>query len=265
VPFVTGIPLASAETGITDAGLVPGSVSSIHHQSIPAGTVVGQDPAGGTSVSNGSAVDLTVSLGPEMASVPNVVGLGQSAAEAAITAANLTVANITTSYSETVPAGHAITQNPEADTFVPPGTAVDIVVSLGAQPSPFGTWSGGLAANEDSNGDGIPNAIAWALGAAGPNENAIARLPTLENTSDPDYVVFAFDRSDAAEADENTAITVQCGSDLSGWVTAVDDGVDVIIEVTDGSPTDAVRVKLKRSTLGSGGALFSRLNVVITP
>jgi hypothetical protein len=264
-PFVIGMPLPDAEAGITDVGLVLGSVSSIHHLSLPAGSVIEQEPAGGTSVSYGSSIDLTVSLGPEMVGVPEVTGLSQAAAEDAITAANLAVGNVTTEPSDTVPTGQVIRQNPEGGAVAVTGSFVDIVVSLGIQLSAFETWSGGLAANEDTDSDGIPNAVAWALGAAGPNENAIARLPTLDNTSDPAYVLFTFHRSDAAEADANTTISVEYGNDLLGWTSAVHDGDGVIIEITDGSPADTVVVKLKRSTLGAGGTIFARLKVAVTP
>jgi hypothetical protein len=44
--------------------------------------------------------------------------------------------------------------------------------------TPFDAWSGGAAADDDSNGDGVENDVAWALGAADPNENAISRLLT---------------------------------------------------------------------------------------
>jgi hypothetical protein len=130
--------------------------------------------------------------------------------------------------------------------------------------TPYGSWSGGAAADIDTNGDGVDNGVAWALGAADPNANAFSLLPTLDNTSDPTYVRFVFNRSDAAEADANTDITVQYGSDLVGWTTAVDDNDNIEIEVTDGSPTDTVVVKLKRSTLGASGKIFARLNVVVT-
>jgi hypothetical protein len=200
-----------------------------------------------------------------MVGVPEVTGLSQAAAEDAITAANLAVGNVTTEPSDTVPTGQVIRQNPEGGAVAVTGSFVDIVVSLGIQLSAFETWSGGLAANEDTDSDGIPNAVAWALGAAGPNENAIARLPTLDNTSDPAYVLFTFHRSDAAEADANTTISVEYGNDLLGWTSAVHDGDGVIIEITDGSPADTVVVKLKRSTLGAGGTIFARLKVAVTP
>ena len=129
----------------------------------------------------------------------------------------------------------------------------------------YASWSGGASADIDTNGDGVKNGVAWALGAANPNANAIGLLPALNNTTDPTYVLFTFNRSDAANDDPNTAITVEYGNDLVGWTTAVDDNDNVEIEVTPGTPTDAVVVKLKRSTLGATGRIFARLKVVVTP
>jgi hypothetical protein len=63
--------------------------------------------------------------------VPDVVGLSQSAAEAAIVAADLTVGAVTTANSNSVPAGDVISQNPAAGTLAVPGSPVDLVVSLG--------------------------------------------------------------------------------------------------------------------------------------
>jgi hypothetical protein len=136
---------------------------------------------------------------------------------------------------------------------------------VGDLPAGYGTWSGGPAADIDTNGDGVQNGVAWALGAADPNANAIGLLPALDNTTDPTYLLFTFNRSDEANDDPNTAITVEYGNDLVGWTTAVDDNDNVEIEVTPGTPTDAVVVKLKRSTLGATGKIFARLKVVVTP
>ena len=90
-------------------------------------------------------------------------------------------------------------------------------------------------------------------------------MTTKLNITDPTYLRFTFNRSDAANDDPNTAITVQYGNDLVGWTTAVDDNDNVEIEVTPGTPTDAVVVKLKRSTLSVAGRIFARLKVVVTP
>ena len=129
--------------------------------------------------------------------------------------------------------------------------------------SSFAIWSGGAAPDADSNGDGVPNAIAWALGATSPLSNARNLLPTWDPTSDPDYLVFTFDRSDAVAADPHTDLTVESSSDLVTWTTAVHDGDSVIIEVTDATPADTVVVKWKRPTLAPMPPLFTRLKVTI--
>jgi autotransporter-associated beta strand protein len=145
------------------------------------------------------------------------------------------------------------------------GNDLELVVSGVVATNPYATWSGGAAPDIDTNGDGVDNGVAWVLGAADPNANAIGLLPTLNNTSDSTYVIFTFGRSDAANLDGNTAISVEYGSDLASWTTAVDDNDKVEIEVTPGSPTDTVVVKLKRSSLATGGKLFVRLKAAVTP
>jgi hypothetical protein len=130
----------------------------------------------------------------------------------------------------------------------------------------YATWSSGLPADGDANNDGVQNGVAWALGAADPNANAIGLLPVIDNSTDPNYVLFTFQRSDVAEADASTSIMVQYDTDLQDqWATAFHNGDNVIIQITDGSPKDTVVVKLKRSTLAVGGKLFARLNVEVTP
>lgn len=132
--------------------------------------------------------------------------------------------------------------------------------------TPYGNWSGGDAANVDTNADSVDNGIAWVVGAASPNTNAIGLVPTLDNTSDPDFFIFNYRRSDEANTDSDTAIQAQYGSDLTGWTTAVA-GPDVVITSYDNfyaAGIDKVEVKIRR-TLAVGGKLFARLNVVVTP
>ncbi|MCH7227663.1 beta strand repeat-containing protein [Haloferula sp. A504] len=146
----------------------------------------------------------------------------------------------------------------------------DVVLAVtglpGGGPS-YATWSSGAGANDDTNGDGVENAVAYVLGAADVNEVMTGKVPTLDN-SDPDFFIFNFRRSDDAEADATTAIAAQYGTDLSGWTTAVDDATDVIITPTDDfydTGVDKVEVKLRRSVLAPDGRLFARLLVTVTP
>ncbi len=131
----------------------------------------------------------------------------------------------------------------------------------------YAAWSGGAAFDADANNDGVANGVAWVLGAANPFASAMALLPSFDNTTDADYFIYTYRRRDAAHTDARTTIAVEYGSDLSGWTTAVHDGVNIIITPTDdgaGAGIDSVQVKIKR-TFAVGGKLFGRLKVIISP
>jgi hypothetical protein len=65
------------------------------------------------------------------ATVPDVVGLTQLAATAAINGAGLAVGDITQQSSSSTPVGSVISQSPTAGTDVVAGTAVDLIISSG--------------------------------------------------------------------------------------------------------------------------------------
>jgi beta-lactam-binding protein with PASTA domain len=128
VPNVIGETQTAATSAITGAGLILGTVTS-GFDSMTAGLVYSQSPAAGTSVSPGSAVDIVLSLGPPD-TVPNIIGLTQAAAVAAIVAADLTVGSVTSAFSA-LPAGLVFSQTPIAGSTVVEGMAVSFIVSLG--------------------------------------------------------------------------------------------------------------------------------------
>ena len=64
VPNVVGDAQATAATAITGAGLTVGTVTNTSSSTVAAGDIISELPAAGTSVSKGSAVNLTVSTGP---------------------------------------------------------------------------------------------------------------------------------------------------------------------------------------------------------
>ena len=133
VPDVVNMPQADAEAAIVAAGLTVGEVTQENSDTVPAGSVISQNPGADSSVASGSAVALVVSQGPAQVNVtvPNVVGLPQADAEAAIVAAGLITGTATLTNSDTITAGLVISQNPEADSSVASGSAVELVVSQG--------------------------------------------------------------------------------------------------------------------------------------
>jgi beta-lactam-binding protein with PASTA domain len=131
VPDVVGMTQQGAGTALAAAGLVAGSVTHESSETVPVGHVIRQSPTAGESVASGTSVDLVISTGAPV-TVPDVVGLGESAASAAIADAGLAVGQIIRQASETTPAGDVIDQTPAAGTSVAAGSLVDLVVSSGA-------------------------------------------------------------------------------------------------------------------------------------
>jgi beta-lactam-binding protein with PASTA domain len=134
VPNVIGLTEAAADAAIAAANLVVGTVTHANSPNVPAGDVISESPAAGTSVDLGSPVDLVISSGPLALIVPNVVGLTQAAATTAIQNAGLVVGTVTQASSAIVPAGKVISENPAAGTSVAPGSSVNLVVSTGPAP-----------------------------------------------------------------------------------------------------------------------------------
>jgi beta-lactam-binding protein with PASTA domain len=133
VPKVDGLTQDAATTSITGAKLKVGAVTPQTSDTVVGGKVISQDPASGTSVAAGSPVNLVISSGPQMMSVPKVDGLAQDAATTAVTAAKLTVGTVTQQASNTVAAGNVISQDPANGSSLRPGSPVNLVISSGPQ------------------------------------------------------------------------------------------------------------------------------------
>ncbi|MHC4573584.1 MAG: PASTA domain-containing protein [Planctomycetota bacterium] len=134
VPNVLSMTETQAEAVLNGAGLVKGTVTTSYSDTVPAGLVISSTPPAGTSVAYGSSVDLEISLGHAPVAVPDVLNMTESQAEAALNAAGLNKGAVTTSYSDTVPAGLVISSTPPAGTSVAYGSSVDLEISLGHAP-----------------------------------------------------------------------------------------------------------------------------------
>ncbi|MGD8256495.1 MAG: tandem-95 repeat protein, partial [Desulfobacterales bacterium] len=85
VPSVIGQSQVDAAAAITGANLAVGTISTAINNTVPVDQVISQDPAGGASVPEGSAVDLVISLGPaqpptvSISVTPTTIAQGESA------------------------------------------------------------------------------------------------------------------------------------------------------------------------------------------
>jgi beta-lactam-binding protein with PASTA domain/tRNA A-37 threonylcarbamoyl transferase component Bud32 len=129
IPEVTGQTAAAAIRELQAAELEAARVNRAN-ASFPAGDVVDTNPEEGVSVDKGSTVTLVVSTGPELISVPNVVG--QPLDNARATLSQFTVQTAPEEFSSDVAAGNVISQEPSGGTAAP-GSVVTLTVSKGPE------------------------------------------------------------------------------------------------------------------------------------
>ncbi|HPO13160.1 MAG TPA: PASTA domain-containing protein [Candidatus Hydrogenedentes bacterium] len=153
VPDLSGKTQEQAAAVLAALGLVLGTVTEEYSSAVSAGQILTQDPPASTIVPYGSVVSIVVSLGPCYANVPNLAGLSQAEAEAALTAANLTLGTVAEESSDIIPEGQIISQQPVYGLIVACGAAVNIVVSSGVAEEGEGEGSvtGPHTADQDNN------------------------------------------------------------------------------------------------------------------
>lgn len=164
VPDLVNLTQSEAEDRLKNIRLVVGSVTRVSSATKPAGSVLSTNPAAGTNVNPGSAVNLEVSSGPAQVAtptvgspqpatqaaipsvtgspqppaqiaVPDVVGLTRQAAEMILKNAGLVLGGVRTHHSNSVPAGGISDTNPGAGTLVNPSAAVTLDLSNGPEPN----------------------------------------------------------------------------------------------------------------------------------
>jgi beta-lactam-binding protein with PASTA domain len=95
----------------------------------PAGTVIAQSPPAGTKAPLGTAITLSVSTGaPAQSTVPDVVGMTEADAQAALQQAGFAVSVVDVTTTDKRKDGIVLYQSPRGGTQVQQGTAVSIAV-----------------------------------------------------------------------------------------------------------------------------------------
>jgi eukaryotic-like serine/threonine-protein kinase len=128
---VVGKPQAESELVLKRAGLKT-DVTLKESDTAPKGTVTGQDPAGGSRVTKGSTVTLTVSAGPGTARVPDLTGQPRSAARKQLTDLGFDIAE-EQQPSDTVTENRVIGTRPDVGTELDKGSSVTLLISSGKQ------------------------------------------------------------------------------------------------------------------------------------
>jgi eukaryotic-like serine/threonine-protein kinase len=137
VPDVTNQDTAAAHSAIHNAGLeyTDDQVNSDQ----PKGTVIAQNPAGGTSVNKGTSVTLTISKGPNTATVPSVMGESPDQATSTLQGLGFQVQVKNKSTTNQNENGIVIQQRPKKGTKLKKGRTVVLYVGQFQQPTPPGS------------------------------------------------------------------------------------------------------------------------------
>lgn len=131
VPDVRGKTLAQAESELRGVGLNPVPGPRQFHPTIPADSVIDQDPPPGEFRKEGREVILTISKGARQVAVPLVEGWPEAEAESKLVAEGLKSNVLKREFNPIVPLGTVISQNPKQGVLVTEGATVDLIVSKG--------------------------------------------------------------------------------------------------------------------------------------
>ena len=121
VPDVQGQPLGQARATLTAAGFTVTTTAAYDVQ-VPKGDVSAQAPGAGTSAPHGSVVHLTVSKGPPLVPVPNVVGDSVPQAQSILVGAGFQVVVV-----DFYGSGFVVQEDPSAGSQEPRGTTVRVL------------------------------------------------------------------------------------------------------------------------------------------
>lgn len=129
VPKFVGLTPLEAERLATSEGLMTAIESRFYSSDVPEGYIVSQSPAFNAKVRRGWKVRLAQSLGPQRASIPNLVGQSERVAELNITRRGLEIGTVATMHSPGSSPSTVIAQSPPADAKNAVSPKIGLVIS----------------------------------------------------------------------------------------------------------------------------------------
>jgi eukaryotic-like serine/threonine-protein kinase len=178
VPNVTGQDRATATQNLEAAGLTVGTVTNqVTADASQIDTVLGTDPSSGTQVDPGSAVNLTVGVGPDTIEVPAVIGLDVDRAQNTLQNAGFDSVE-TEEIDSTAPADQVVDVSPGEGQSVDPSTTVTLQVSDGDAEVPDVTGQQQAAATQELRGVGFTNVTSEQVDSQQPQGTVVATDPS---------------------------------------------------------------------------------------
>jgi eukaryotic-like serine/threonine-protein kinase len=137
VPDVENLTIEQAQSALATTGLLLSRAGERFDPSVERGRIIVQDPAAGTPVRGRRRVSVTVSLGEEFSSVPELLGETRRGAELLLEHAGLRVGGVTRAPSDAVAEGQVAATDPQAESVLPRGSEVALLLSTGATEEVF--------------------------------------------------------------------------------------------------------------------------------
>lgn len=131
VPDLANLTVEQAQKELQPTGLPLTRAGERFDPGVPRGLIVHQDPPAGTPVRGRRSVAVTVSLGEEFSSVPALFGESIRGAELLIERSGLRVGGVTRAPSDAVGEGLVVATDPPAESVLPRGAPVALLVSSG--------------------------------------------------------------------------------------------------------------------------------------
>ena len=128
LPSLIGMDIENAKSILDEMGIGYSEVY-INDETVEAGRIIEQSPESGSNMQMQDAVTLTVSLGPEVVYMPNLIGMTESEAISFVEDMGLTIADTTYEVDESMIEGTVIAQVPAAESDILPAAEVNLVIA----------------------------------------------------------------------------------------------------------------------------------------
>ncbi|KUG03778.1 serine/threonine protein kinase prkc, regulator of stationary phase [hydrocarbon metagenome] len=161
VPDIVGMTMEDANKTLLDNGLTMSIKARNFDDEIEKDRIISQKPVQGLKVKKKANIEVTVSDGPQLESVPNLVGKGVADAKVAISNAGFEVGLIDEEYDDQYKENIVMSQDPRYGTSYKKGSAINLMVSKGPAPDRVS----------------MPNLIGMELGKAQEALTALKLLP----------------------------------------------------------------------------------------
>ena len=131
VPDLAHLTVEQAQKALEPTGLLLSRAGERFDPAVERGRIVQQDPASGTPVRGRRRVSVTVSLGEEFSTVPELYGETRRGAELLLEHLGLKVSGVTRAPSDAVGEGLVVATDPPAESVLPREASVALLVSSG--------------------------------------------------------------------------------------------------------------------------------------